>query len=100
MEHLAIDLGGKEPQICVRGTDGHIVEERRCSTATLRSYLASRPKSRVVVESCSEAFAVADIALTVGHVGSWALGFSCQAAERVASAASRAVASGAPSTAQ
>ena len=67
MEHLAIDLGGKESQICVRGSDGHIVEERRCATATLGSYLASRPKSRVVVETCSEAFAVADRALTIGH---------------------------------
>jgi transposase len=67
MEHLAIDLGGKESQICVRGSDGHIVEERRCSTATVSRYLASRPKSRVVVETCSEAFAVADAALTLGH---------------------------------
>jgi transposase len=67
MEHLAIDLGGKESQICVRGSDGHIVEERRYSTATVSRYLASRPKSRVVVETCSEAFAVADAALTLGH---------------------------------
>jgi hypothetical protein len=29
MEHLAIDLGGKESQICVRSSDGRIVEERR-----------------------------------------------------------------------
>jgi hypothetical protein len=25
MEHLAIDLGGKESQICVRSSDGQIV---------------------------------------------------------------------------
>lgn len=67
MEHLAIDLGGRESQICVRGSDGQVVEERRCSTAMLSGYLASRPKSRVVVETCSEAFAVADAALAVGH---------------------------------
>jgi hypothetical protein len=67
MEHLAIDLGGRESQICVRGRDGHIVEERRCRTATLPMYLASRPPSRVVVETCSEAFWVADFALAVGH---------------------------------
>ncbi len=36
MEHLAIDLGGKESQICVRGSDGQIVEERRCRTAGYR----------------------------------------------------------------
>jgi hypothetical protein len=44
MEHLAIDLGGKESQsqICVRRGDGQIVEERRCRTAMLPEYLASR----------------------------------------------------------
>jgi hypothetical protein len=52
MEHLAIDLGGKESQICVRSSDGPIVEDRRCRTATLPAYLAGRPKGRVVVETC------------------------------------------------
>ena len=67
MEHLAIDLGGKESQICVRSSDGQIVEERRCRTATLPAYLATRPRSRVVVETCSEAFRIADAALSSGH---------------------------------
>lgn len=67
MEHLAIDLGGKESQICVRSGTGEIVEERRCSTTALGGYLATRPRSRVIVETCSEAFAVADAALAVGH---------------------------------
>lgn len=67
MEHLAIDLGGRESQICVRGSDGQIVEERRCPTVTLGGYLAARPKSRVVVETCTETFAVADAALAAGH---------------------------------
>jgi transposase len=67
MEHLAIDLGGKESQICVRGSDGQIVDERRCRTAALPAYLASRPQSRVVVETCSEAFRIADVALIIGH---------------------------------
>jgi transposase len=67
VEHLAIDLGGRESQICVRGSTGQIVEERRCPTAALGKYLATRPPSRVVVETCSEAFAVADVALAVGH---------------------------------
>ena len=35
MEHLAIDLGGRESQICVRSSDGQIVEERRCRTGAL-----------------------------------------------------------------
>jgi hypothetical protein len=67
MEHLAIDLGGRESQICVRASDGKIVEERRCRTAALPAYLATRPSSRVVVETCSEAFAIADAALLAGH---------------------------------
>jgi len=67
VEHLAIDLGGKESQICVRSCTGEIVDERRCPTTRLGAYLATRPKGRVVVETCSEAFAVADAALAVGH---------------------------------
>ena len=67
MEHLAIDLGGKESQICVRSSTGQIIEERRCPTASLGRYLATRPRSRLVVETCSEAFAVADAALAAGH---------------------------------
>jgi hypothetical protein len=34
--------------MCVRNTDGQIVEERRCRTTTLPAYLATRPRSRVV----------------------------------------------------
>ena len=67
MEHLAIDLGGRESQICVRSCDGAIVDERRCRTTALAAYLAGRPRSRVVLETCSEAFAVADAAVRVGH---------------------------------
>ena len=29
MNHVAIDLGGKESQICIRQPDGTIVEERK-----------------------------------------------------------------------
>jgi transposase len=67
MEHLAIDLGGRESQICVRGSDGQILEERRCRTSALADYLAGRPPSRVIVETCSEAFGIADAALHLGH---------------------------------
>lgn len=67
MEHLAIDLGGKESQICVRAANGQIIEERRCGTTALPAYLASRPTSRVILETCSEAFVVADAARGAGH---------------------------------
>src|SRR5690349_20851679 len=67
MEHVAIDLGGRKSQICVRGSDGSVVEERRWDTGELKEYLAKRPRSRVIVETCAEAFRVADAALALGH---------------------------------
>lgn len=67
MEHVAIDLGGRESQICVRAQDGTVLEERRCLTRHLATYLERRPESRVVLETCAEAFAVADDALNLGH---------------------------------
>lgn len=67
MEHLAIDLGGKESQVCIRDETGAILVEQRMQTASLRVYLRARPPSRVVMETCTEAFAVADAALAHGH---------------------------------
>jgi transposase len=69
MEHIAIDLGSKESQVCVRGGDGQILEERRIATrpATLRRYLEGRPVSRVIVEAGAEAFWVAELAQAAGH---------------------------------
>jgi transposase len=67
MQHVAIDLGGTESQICVRQADGTILEERRWSTTELETYFKRRPKSRVIVEASAEAFRVADMALRHGH---------------------------------
>jgi transposase len=67
MEHIAIDLGGRESQICIRASDGSIVEEDRRATASLGKYLAKRPPARVVLESCAEAFAIAEAARKTGH---------------------------------
>ena len=67
MEHVAIDLGGMESQVCVRSADGTILEELKWPTTRLSSYLKRRPASRVVVETSAEAFAVADGALELGH---------------------------------
>ncbi|MBT8481446.1 MAG: IS110 family transposase [Myxococcales bacterium] len=68
MEHIAIDLGRRESQICVRDETGQILEEARHSTSELRSYLGRRPRgSRVLVESSAEAFTVADWAAELGH---------------------------------
>lgn len=67
MDHIAIDLGGTESQICVRSSDGAIVEEVRYGTARLGSYLKRRPPSRVILETSAEAFRVADTARELGH---------------------------------
>ena len=67
MEHVAIDLGGRESQVCVRAEDGRILEEKRWPTRRLGEYLAKRPPSRVVVETCAEGFYVADLAEQHGH---------------------------------
>jgi len=67
MEHVAIDLGSRESQVCVRAADGQILEERRVGTRSLWKYLEGRPKSRVVLEACAEAFPVADGALLAGY---------------------------------
>jgi len=67
MEHIAIDLGGRESQICVRGEDGEILEERRVSTQKLGGFLQGRPLARVILETCSESFAIADEAVAAGH---------------------------------
>jgi transposase len=67
MDHVAIDLGAKKSQICVRSADGQILEEKRWPTGELGQYLAGRPTSRVVVETCAEAFCVADAARKLGH---------------------------------
>jgi len=45
MDHVAIDLGAKKSQICVRGADGQILEEKRWPTKDLDTYLAGRPTS-------------------------------------------------------
>ncbi|HEY7955932.1 MAG TPA: IS110 family transposase [Polyangia bacterium] len=67
MEHIAIDLGGRESQVCVRSADGAVVEERRIATKSVPEFLAKRAPGRVIVETCTESFAVADAAKTAGH---------------------------------
>jgi transposase len=67
MEHVAIDLGGRESQICVRSADGKIVHETRVRTRDLPKFLKTRERSRVIVETCAEGFAVADAARDLGH---------------------------------
>jgi len=67
MQHIAIDLGSKESQVCVRQSDESIVLERLHSTARLGSFLEKQPPSRVILETCAEAFKIADVAKVLGH---------------------------------
>jgi Transposase len=66
-EHVAIDLGGKESQICIRQPDGTIIEERKVPTRKLTELVTTWAPSRVVMETSAEAFKVADTALAAGH---------------------------------
>jgi transposase len=67
MNHVAVDLGSRQSQLCVRSSEGDIQQEARLANTELRAALAALPKSRVVLETSSEAFAVADWALEAGH---------------------------------
>jgi len=67
MDHVAIDLGKRESQVCVRDGTGQIVEEKRVRTRELGKVLGGRPRSRVIVETSAEAFGVADLAKEHGH---------------------------------
>ena len=67
MQHLAIDLGGRESQVCLRAQDGLILREVRVPTKLIESELGGRPPCRVIIETCAEAFSVADAALRLGH---------------------------------
>jgi len=67
MEHIGIDLGSKESQVCVRNADGAIVSERRCRTDRLIDFLQGRAPARVIVETCTEALRVTALAQRAGH---------------------------------
>lgn len=67
MQHLAIDLGSRESQLCIRDEQGQILTERKVPTARLPAFLARQPHSRVILETCAEAFFIADAAIELGH---------------------------------
>jgi transposase len=67
MDHVAIDLGGRESQVCVRSGDGEVLEEQRMPTRSLTRWLVDRPRCRVIMETCAESFGIADGAIGCGH---------------------------------
>lgn len=67
MNHVAIDLGGRESQICIRTPDGTIVEEHKLPTRKLEKVMSGWERSRVILETSAEAFRIADAVLAAGH---------------------------------
>lgn len=67
MQHVAIDLGSKESQVCVRSAEGKILEEKKHPTRRLHELFQTWPTSRVILETSSEAFRIADAARAASH---------------------------------
>ena len=67
MDHIGIDLGSKDSQVCIRNSAGEIVGEYRSRTDKLITLLQDRSPARVIVETCTEAFRVAALAQRAGH---------------------------------
>jgi transposase len=67
VNHAAIDLGSKESQVCIRRSDGTILQQFKHPTRSLAGLLKRWERSRVILETSAEAFAVADQALAAGH---------------------------------
>lgn len=67
MDHIAIDIGSRKSQICIRNAAGAIVSESRLDTASVVGFLSERARSHVVMETCSESFAIASRAKAAGH---------------------------------
>jgi len=67
MQHVAIDLGSRESQVCIRRPDGTILHERKYPTRKRTELVATWEPSRVVMETSAEAFHIADAAIAAGH---------------------------------
>jgi transposase len=67
MQHVAIDLGSRESQVCIRREDGTILVEKKHPTRKLGELMKTLPSSRVVLETSSECFRIADQAREANH---------------------------------
>ena len=54
MNHLAIDLGSRQSQVCTRKSDATIEWEGKVPTQELPVYLSEIPRCRVILETCAE----------------------------------------------
>lgn len=67
MHHIAIDLGSRKSQVCVRDKMSTIIEEMSLDTRALSEWLGMQQKARVIVETCAESFTIAMAAKAHGH---------------------------------
>jgi transposase len=68
MNHVAVDLGSRKSQFCVRSPEGQVLRQAKVKTEDLGKFFQGfDAKCRVVLETSSEAFAVADMAQSAGH---------------------------------
>ncbi len=68
MEHIGIDLGSRTSHLCVIDSESAtVLLEDAVRTSDLDAWLGARKPCRVVMETCTESFAVAERALAWGH---------------------------------
>ena len=67
MFHIGIDLGSMKSQICIRAQDGKIQWEGMVPTEDIPRRLKKYPMSRVILETCAEAFKIADLLREDNH---------------------------------
>jgi transposase len=67
MQIIAIDIGSRKSQVCVRDERGQVLHEGSSYTIELPELLKKRPRARVILETSSEAFALARAAKSAGH---------------------------------
>ncbi|MFH1017345.1 MAG: hypothetical protein V1798_04075 [Pseudomonadota bacterium] len=60
MNHIAMDLGGRNSQLCVRNGQGEVLQEERIERRSLGRYLQKAERGRVVMETRAESLAVAE----------------------------------------
>jgi transposase len=68
MNHVAVDLGSRKSQFCVRTPQGQVLRQAKVKTEELgKLFQQLDAPCRVVLETSAEAFAVADMAKSAGH---------------------------------
>lgn len=70
MHHIGLDVGSCKTHICVNREDGQLILEDALKTALLPQFFSGlskeKPGSRVILESCAEAFSIAAWAQEAG----------------------------------